>query len=368
MPGRRYGILANRIKRGSFDGFIYKEGNSIETVGSANEHMFALNAIDGVEKDSMWGRFFMKLEKSPNVVCNVYVYAGNEKCIYYDSKKIDIEEFFHDKSKSIFDKRRFIKNTGWQSFIGVNDILLYGVSGRYLFLVVEIVGDGTAVISDMTVMSSYEDFLDFFPEVYRDRNSFFHRFLAIFGSIYHDFEKDYRSVKDIFDLDKTPTVLLPVLAEWMGLDLSGNILDEHTTRTLVKNAYSLNRMKGTRTVIEIVTQIILGEKPTIVENNILRDNEKSGILKDEISKYYGNSRYDVTVMIHKNIDDEKKIQYSFILNQFIPIRCRLHIVYLKDRSVLDEYTYLDVNAEIYEKGEAVLDNKVGIDNYIALEE
>ena len=105
MPGRRYGILANRIKRGSFDGFIYKEGNSIETVGSANEHMFALNAIDGVEKDSMWGRFFMKLEKSPNVVCNVYVYAGNEKCIYYDSEKIDIEEFFHESYKSIAKER-----------------------------------------------------------------------------------------------------------------------------------------------------------------------------------------------------------------------------------------------------------------------
>lgn len=368
MPGRRYGIAANRLKKGSFDGFIYREDNSIETVASAYEHMFALNAIDGVDNDSNWGRFFMKLEIPQNVICNIYIYASNRKEIYYNEKVVNIEEYLHDENNTIYDKRRFIKNTGWQSFIGMNDILLYGVCGRYLFLVVEIIGEGKTVISDMAVMSDYEDFMEFFPEVYRERDSFFHRYIAIFGSVYHDFERDYQGIKDIFDLDKTPMVLLPVLAGWMGLDLTGNILDEATTRRLVKNAYDLNRMKGTRGAIERVTEIILGEKPTIIENNQLRESEKKGLVKDEVAKYYGDSRYDVTIMIHKNISDEKKVQYSFILNQFVPIRCRIHIVYLRDRSVLDEYTYLDVNAEIYEKSEAVLDSRVGIDNYITLEQ
>ena len=76
--------------------------------------------------------------------------------------------------------------------------------------------------------------------------SFFHRYMSIYSTLYMDFQEKIDNVADFLDINTAPAQLLPIFCGWMGLDVSGDFLTEDRLRTLVKEAYQLNRTKGTR--------------------------------------------------------------------------------------------------------------------------
>ena len=67
------------------------------------------------------------------------------------------------------------------------------------------------------------------------------------------------------------------------------------------------------------------------------------------------------------VDEHRKEQLLHLLRQFKPIRCRLHILFLKPRGVLDEHTYLDWNAVTFSQEEGNLDASTLLDGAIILE-
>lgn len=81
---------------------------------------------------------------------------------------------------------------------------------------------------------------------------------------------------------------------------------------------------------------------------------------------YGKTPYDVTILVRNYVEEQKKSQLFFLLQQFVPIRCRLNIVYLQDNGVLDSYCYLDMNAKVYQKEQAILDQNNSLENYRVL--
>ncbi len=188
-----------------------------------------------------------------------------------------------------------------------------------------------------------------FPDVYRERNSFFHRFLSVFSSIYNDISEQNEKLYEMLDLDKCSPELLEMYGSWFGIDLKGGALPEEVLRVIVKEAYMLNRMKGTKWAIERILEIMLGDDVVMYENRMS-----------------GGGIFDVTILVNRKLTEQLRHQLMFLLDQFKPLRTRIRILQMEKEAVMDGNSYLDMNAAIPSEKHVVLDEEAIYDGAITL--
>lgn len=366
MAGASYSIKKNRIQKGWYPGFVLEEDGTLSANKNESVHILYLRAVDSGRSDASWGRLRFQAFCPENMVFYVYAAAFNEESFYRQEQPVRIEDFLCDCRESHMIKRQFMRQAGFRKFINQKDILLYDLHGRYLYLVMEVVGEGVFSMTGMRVDQQGDHFMNTFPEIYREEGSFFHRYLSVFSSIYQDFQENMEDLPKLLDLDCCPVQLLPVYGKWLGLDTGDDFLEERILRTLVKEAYELNRIKGTRKALERIAEIVLEKEVQILERNVMG----SYILQEEqelMNRLYGCSVYDVTILVPDLLSEVKKNQLLFLLDQFRPIRSSLHVVCLKQNSVLDSYSYLDMNARIPCQGEGSLDRERELDGGFCLQ-
>lgn len=361
----KYTIRKNRIKAGCITGFSCDENARLELDVKADSHGIFLRGLDGVKPDAQWGRLYFQADCSEDRAFSVYVLAVNNKVRQIDGIAVDLDVLLMAEDIPVASKRNMLLKLGASRYIGRSDILLYDLKGQYLYLAILAIGEGSLSISHMVVDSTGDNFMATYPEVYRERNSFFHRYISIFSSIYNDFEEDIRRLPQLLDPDLCPKELLPVFGSWLGLDLEGGSLDEETMRTFVKEAYTLNRLKGTTRVIERVLEIILRRPAVVIEHNRLR----SWIKEDKIevpAGFHAQGVYDVTVMVPGKLTEELRHRIVFMLNQFKPLRTKINIVQMDETPTADSRTYLDINTRLPEEHEAELDSGLAMDGTVVL--
>lgn len=366
MAGNCYSIRKNRIQSGWYPGFVMEEDGSLTAIREETVHYLYLKGIDSAVPDSQWGRIHFNGIFSENMICYIHVIALNEDSFYRNGKPIRIEDFLCSSEESNEIKKRFLRQVGAKRFVNQQDMLLYQLKGRYLYLVFEVIGEGDCRISRIRAEQQGDNFMGTFPEVYRERNSFFHRFMSIFSSIYNDFQGDIDQLPELLDVDICPGELLPIYAGWLGIDVGNNFLEENVLRLLVKNAYRLNRIKGTKAVLEQITEIVLNERALVLEKNVM-ESYISPEEQADFNRLYGSSIYDVTILVENPITEAQKSQLMFLLDQFKPVRSRIHIVHLKKTGMLDSYSYLDMNAGIQDKDAGTLDSRQVMDGIITIQ-
>ena len=59
--------------------------------------------------------------------------------------------------------------------------------------------------------------------------------------------------------------------------------------------------------------------------------------------------------------EEKKSRLMYVLNQFKPVRCRIHWKYLEENVDLDGPVYMDMNAQMMDDSAILLDEVAGLD-------
>ena len=148
--------------------------------------------------------------------------------------------------------------------------------------------------------------------------------------------------------------------------VQGEFLSEDSLRALIKEAYLLNKYKGTRKAIQRICEIILGEVPVIVEKNQVNEyiRTSEAAVADRL---YGSSVHDVTLLIKGYVDEKKRAQLLYLLRQFKPVRSRIRIVFLQEMGILDSYSYLDMNARTFEQQIGTLDDHQLMDGMVILE-
>ncbi len=357
MSDIRYSVRINTIKHSKLRGVDVEKKNSSVVLSSNGEERFSvvLMPFDGGEATATWGRLKFKCEKSEDTAFFVYVAADDE---YFDMQRLDESESFPLLKDRL----------GCSVHNNAEDLCLYELNGRYLY--VAIVAKSQAQmqisISDIVVDRIGDNFMQTFPAIFQERNSFFHRYISLFSSLYNDMEEEIDDLPKLLDLDTCPKELLPVYSLWLGIDLGENLFEEDIARQLVKEAYQLNRMKGTRWCLERITKILLGETAYIVERNQMSSylNPKQ---IEEYDRVYGNSEYDVTLLLKTTLTPVMRSQLKFVIEQFIPIRTSLHIVELGGAKSLDAHSYLDINATVFETADGILDNSNLIDTNIILQ-
>lgn len=367
MAGINYSIKKNRLENSYLVGMsVDPESGRLLLDKDTGIHRLYTDKIDSATDGCEWGRLSFDMELTENMALYVYAFAGDFDT-WYDSegRNHTIADTLKSKDIPDEDKKRFFSGDGGARFVGKNDILLYRLKGRFLYIAIEILGAGEGYIDRIRIDRKGDQFMDAFPSVYRERDSFFHRFLSVFSSIYNDVDYEISRLPELLDVDKCPRECLRVYAGWLGIDLSGDFLTEDAERTFVREAYNLNRTKGTKACLLRVLEIVTGEKAVILENNAIRAYLEKGEMSE--TELISGGIYDVNILLRKQLSDTDRQQIMYLLNQFKPIRSRLHLIQLRDTPILDDEIYLDLNAVLAGETLGVLDDDMELADDIILE-
>ena len=345
-----YTYKNNRLKQGFIEGFKIKDGNTLVVDDKARDHFAFFKPLDGVDNEAPWGRLSCQLLLPEEIVCYIYIIAIDSLNIVNEGgEHLQLDEYLAREDVDVFRKISLLTELGAKRFVNTGDVLLYDTYGRYLFLAIEILGTGKASISNIRIGVRGDNFTGAFPQVYQERNSFFHRYMSIFSSIYNDIGDENDKLYEMLDLDKCSPELLEMYGSWFGIDLKGGFLPEEVLRTIVKEAYQLNRMKGTKWALERILQIMLGDDTVLLENRL----QDGGV-------------FDITILVNRKLTEELRHQLMFILDQFRPLRTRIRLLQMQKEAVMDGNSYLDMNAAIPSEKHVVLDEEAIYDGAITL--
>ena len=342
MPENIYSVTKNRLMKSNLEGFQIDADGALVSDPESLFRRAVIFPFEGTEDGALWGRFSFEMELPEDTLLSVY-------CLALDTDDISsIDE---------------MKALGAVRYMNCDDILLYDLRGRFLFIGFDVEGPGKVRLSSMKADSKGDIFMDSLPEIYNERGSFFHRFLSIFSSCYTDLQEEIDLLPTLLNPDTCPASLLPVYASWMGIEISPDLMDVPTERKLVHELFDLTRMKGTPEVIRRLCKIILNEDVRIIEYNIIAAKQRNST---EPGVEYGP--YDVEVQIKKHLDETTHYQLMYLINQFKPVRVNVRLRELDESAKMDSSSYLDRNAVLPEDKSMILDEGVRFGGYIKLDE
>lgn len=361
-----YTFHTGRLKRGLAEGMRCREGGVLELSGEAGQHRIFLPVLDNYGRAAGFGRIHLEWDLPRDSVCTVTALVGKEKTIWKEGQSLELDAFFQDAAIAAERKKEVMAEEGCLWGVQVRDMLLYGKKGRFLWIMLEVSGEAVGNISNIRVYHPGDNFMQTFPQVYQEEGSFFHRYLSVFSTMYGSLEERICRLEQILDPDRTAPELLPELCRWLGISGGLEFLQADVLQKLVKEACWLNRNKGTKKVLERLTEILTGQVPVVVERNMIEKyiRQEERLLYDRL---YGSSIGDVTVFIRGEVEEALKMQVEFLLEQFKPVLSRLRLVFLENRGILDSCCYMDQNAQICGLPLGILDGACRMDQSLLAE-
>ena len=345
----RYRLRNPQLRRGYLDHF-HLEGDSLTTSADSVSAELILPALDSAIAGCEWGRISLRCKLSSESILTIRAFASDENVVRRGDDVVSIDELLLDSAVPREEKEKLFTLFDGVAFSGVQDALLYGQAGRYLWLWFEILGEETSVLEDIRVYVPGDNFLRTFPQVFQTDNDFFRRYLSVFSTMYQEFQEEIDALPALLDLDTAPDEMLPVFASWMGLETDDTVITPQELRELLRFAPDLMARKGTKWAVErLVKQFVDGEV-YIVERNLLVDDQLRG------TEMYGSTPFDFTVMIGKAVDEKLRLKLKFLIDQFKPVRSNCCIVFLEEGGGLDGFTYLDINGQVHENVPGSLDD------------
>ncbi len=330
---RTYSFRDYQLNKSKKTGFTV-DGDRL-TSEDHGERLVYLEPLDGAEEGMQWGRLHYECSR------------GEENVILMRAISSDIK-LDEEKLKELFRKIEPRANH--------EDILLFENAGRYLYLMIEVRGEGVVSISNIKVMNPGDNFLNTFPEIYRKRGSTFHRYLSVFSSIYNDFDEKIDNIDEILDIEKAPEEFLSYYAQWLGIRLEASVPIE-VYRKLLREAYELNSIKGTAEAFKRIVRLLTGYECKIIER-VFWDGQYLEKNREMLEELFGKDDNCVTILIYGEKDFVIDKALASLLNQFKPAMVQISIIYIGAGEVMDSYSFLSGNAKIMDRNEGIIDKKM----------
>ncbi|MCM1257770.1 MAG: phage tail protein [Roseburia sp.] len=360
MQEKNFTIGYQRLKKAYCHGFhVSKQGTL--SLSEGESHFLVLSVFNSYQKGFSWGRlhFFAELPKECIFIVRGFAWDGDEGA----AEKLN--RFLLEESGDMKEKREcFIRSEGVRS-VNHQDILFYELFGQYLWISIEVVGEGQGTIKDMVLFNPGDNFMQTFPEVYQDFGGFFHRYMSIFSTVYSEVGQEISGMDRYLDLDRTPVYMLPTIADWLGIRIPEGFLEERVFRRFLKEAYELNKKKGTKEAVLGIVELMLGVRPAIVEGNCLSQSVR-GAEREIFNRLFGCGMWDITVLAFYPGMERTREQVLYLLSQFMPARSRLRLVFYQESSTLDSYCFLDQNARLAAESFAAVDGGHQMDGSVML--
>lgn len=226
------------------------------------------------------------------------------------------------------------------------DFLLYGVKGLFLCFTAE---PGDALQSyELTFPGLSIDSL--LPSVMQGDGTL-RKLLGVYQSLYMDLNRELTAFPQrLSPLGPDP---LPELPRWLGASAwMGLGLPE---KELLAAATRLNRLRGTKKGLQMLSELVTGQTCEIVEQFQWDGNIQSAREREDCARLYGRERSGVTLLFPAGTSAEKLSKLKAVLDDFIPLGVPYTVVRLEEGAAMDGHSYLDGGARIINPPPAELD-------------
>jgi len=363
---KKYRIKKKRLAAGLMDGFDISEDGAIIADENEPRHTLFLGRLDSNQVDCPWGRLVFDSTLEDEAVMIVRAFASDEKKFVKNGEIIEFNDFFLDLEVPIHNKEKVFAAANASKFIGSNDCLLYEQKGRYLWIYIEILGKGNANLENVNIYAPGDNFFNTFPEIYSRDGEFFHRYLSVFSSLYLDLQETVDSLDQYVDIATAPAQLLPTFANWLGIQLDGDFLEESQLRKFLSIGFQLVKGKGTRRAVEDIISIFVEEPVFIVEQRLIQEPDSAEDRK-VYQQLYGKHLYGFTVLINRRADETLHSKLMFLINQFKPLRSSVNIIFLGECYSMDAHCYMDINSKIPQTMEGKLNRRANLGGMVFLQ-
>jgi phage tail-like protein len=338
-----------------------ESGITATGVNAGGRGRFLSRVLDSYQDDMNWHRLHFEVNGNSAGAYKLTVYATNALQFERDGVLYRVDELVRSSKYSFDEKIDLLEPFIQKQIVGLRDILLHEVVGRYLWIVLEMYPQGNEEISisNITVYLPSRSWLEYLPSIYQRadlKSGFLERYLGIFQTLYEDLNSNIRNVADHFDADCCDEEFLYWLSGW--LDLSDSYLwSEDKLRRLLSRSMELYLERGTRKSIEDIVEIYTGVKPFIVETFQLEQFKDQEEYETALLPMYGDNPLCFTVLVKEEY--VKSVQEIDILLKIIeemkPVQMEVKLVILKPYIFLNQYSFLGINSVLGQYRDLSLD-------------
>lgn len=327
-------------------------GASIRTEDPERPGVFWSRLLDSREKETVWHRMTMDSGSLGDASIRVSFYCSESRTVSLRGGTWDLGELLGDPSLTDEDRLEASGPCLVKTVLAPRDILLHDLTGRYLWLRVELLPQGgqSPEVGNLKLRFPKETWLSYLPEVYQADPagcSFTERFLGIFQSLYTDLDEEIRQVARCFDPDVVGGEYLEWLAGWLDVE-DGYLWPEEKLRALVRRGMELYRIRGSRRYMAEMVKLYTGQEPWVVEYSqvepFLTDTGRAALLRE----LYGQSPYMGTVILDGSALESTDAHKALlrILDNAKPAWVEVNLVVLTPYLFLDQYSYLGINSTL----------------------
>lgn len=338
-----YFVLNKQLdyRRGVLENCCWADGR-LTLLPGAGQGAFLSRIYDSQAVQNRWHRFAMEAEGTGRASLRFTFYASDSPEVFVSGKRLVLKEFLSDSSYTIREKKRLLKPLEKLQVLFPEDILLYGIEGRYLFFLAELFAQDGNSPSIFRIMLYFprEDWLRYLPGVYAREKSgadFTARFLGIFQSMYEEMDAKIRNSSRMLDILDADASDLGRIAGWFHVN-NIYLWQEKQLKCLMARLQKLFAETGTVHGLLEVLALYTGEKPILIECGMVKGRQAE--------KLYGNHPYECILLIRESdISTVKDYEALMCLvDQMKPAHVQVRIIPLKPRIVLGSYSYLGINS------------------------
>ena len=349
-------------ERGHLENLRYNErGITIDDLHKDVRGRFLSRVLDSHQTDMSWHRICFDVNAKTAGTYKLTIYAANALQFERDGELYRIDELVRSPEYSFAQKIDLLEPYVQKQAVGLRDLLLHEVVGRYLWIALEMYSQGNeeVSISNITIYLPSRSWLEYLPAIYQKadlESGFLDRFLGIFQTLYEDLNFKIRSVSDFFDADCSDRDFLLWLAEW--LDISDSYLwSEDKLRRLLSRSVELYLERGTKKSIESIVELYIGVKPYIVETFQLEKFKGSEEYETTLLPMYGDDPLCFTVLVKEEcVKTPQEVDILVrIIEEMKPVQMVLRLVILKPYIILNQYSYLGINTVLSQYRDMSLD-------------
>lgn len=312
---------------------------------------FVSAPLDSGEKGTVWNRIRFSLEAAPQNNLEISCMASDQLTLTIEQEVFSIQDYLEDLTIDAAKKEAFFDGFCQAKRSNIQDMYFTELKGRYLWIKFAYISyiPEESYLRNCMVWYHVKPVTEYLPMVYQEHNDFLKRFLAIFQSLYYDFQEQLDYVTQFLDVDCVSGAYLKWLAQWMGCVYPANWQDDKLRRFL-KISFSLFQQKGTRAGLERLITFATGHPPMILELWKVMQICKEAYTRNAYDQLYGNAESIFWVLVSQEDMQTCDMQELLQLIQWYqPVHAHAHIAVLKQQMLLGGHTYLGINSRIVDQ-------------------
>jgi phage tail-like protein len=224
----------------------------------AGQGIYFSKVLDSTIHQCQWHRIMLEAEIPAKTRLEVYFYSSDNPI---NPSRIDPEDWHLVLSSP-------------HNSLETKDALFEQAQGRYLILRFNLFGDGNSSpqIETVRIYFQRQSYLRYLPATYQEDprgRDFLERFLSIFESMFLEMEEKIAGINQYWDVMAVNPEFLEWLASWLGI-INDEQWSEEKRRELLKQAFPLFKLRGTKKGLRQIIKIFTGREVQIVEHFRLR--------------------------------------------------------------------------------------------------